>query len=381
MLSRLKTFFTKSPYTPLITVRLSSVAVRHNLEVFAKEIGDGRRIAPVLKANAYGHGLVEIARIVEREPSVAFVCVDSLFEARVLRDAGVRVALLVVGYTRPADICEASQRLNDVAFVVASLAQARELARCAQTPVHVHIKVNTGMNRQGIELDESDAVFDAIASNTHLHIDGLCTHFASADAHADDSFTISQIARFVAVQQKLVERGIKPTHVHASATKGFRFAKHLDTNVFRLGIGLYGIDPTSEHTNLAPVLSVYTIATNIRTINKGESVGYNRTFVAPRTTTIATIPMGYYEGIDRRLSNVGCVRVRDVVCPIVGRVSMNMTTIDVSAVPNIHEGERVEVMSDDPGAPNTVAAMAKRCDTIPYDILVHINGDLKREVV
>lgn len=366
-------------YTPLITVRISREAILHNLGVFADAVAPAK-IAPVLKANAYGHGLVEIAQILDEDPRVAFLMIDSLFEARVLREARVTSALLVAGYTRPEDIITASSHLNDIAFTVATVDQVRTLAQLAQKPVRIHLKVNTGMNRQGLAMSELKKALADLSNNPHIIIDGFFTHLASSEDLDDDDFSLKQIGRFKEARSMADRLSKKPRFIHAANTAGARFAKLLGTNAFRIGLGLYGISPMGESDGLRPALSMHTIATNIRRLERLETVGYNRTFTVYKPITTALIPAGYYEGLDRRLSNKGFVRVKGVVCPIVGRVSMNMTTIDVSAVPDIREGDEVEVISADPAASNNAAAMADLCGTIPHEILVGINGDLRREV-
>lgn len=380
MLSFIKKTLSRSPYTPLITVRISRENILHNLGVFADAVAPAT-IAPVLKANAYGHGLVEVARILDGDSRVAFLIVDSLFEARVLRESNIRVPLLVAGYTRPADIITASNQLDDVAFTIATSEQVRTLSQLAQKPLRIHVKVNTGMNRQGLAVGELKKALADLSNNPHIIIDGFFTHLASADAPHEDEFTLKQIGHFKEARAMVERLRQKPRFIHVSNTAGTRFANILDTNVFRLGLGLYGISPMGESDMLKPALSMHTIATNIRTLERMETIGYNRTFTVYKPITTALIPVGYYEGLDRRLSNKGSVRIKNVTCPIAGRVSMNMTTIDVTAVPNVREGDEVEVISADATAPNSVNAIAALCETVAHDTTVHIPAHLRRDVI
>ena len=150
-------------------------------------------------------------------------------------------------------------------------------------------------------------------------------------------------------------------------------------NLARLGLGLYGISIIDNpKINLRPALSMQTIISGVKSIKKGDSVGYNNTFTAPRDVLIATIPAGYAEGVDRRLSNIGQVEVNGILCPIVGRVSMNITTIDVSNVSQVKLGDSVTIISNDNSSPISVNSIAKICNTIPYEILVHIPAHLRR---
>ena len=170
-------------------------------------------------------------------------------------------------------------------------------------------------------------------------------------------------------------------YIHCSATAGSAHLPEMAGNVMRLGIGLYGFNVSTEPLGLRPALEMRTSLTSVRALAPGEHVGYNATFETSVPATIASIPAGYYEGVDRRLSNKGVVLVRGVPCPIAGRVSMNITSIDVSAVPGARVGDAAIVISADPSAPNSVEAVAKACGTIPYEVLVHIPAHLRRAVV
>ncbi|HXK39560.1 MAG TPA: alanine racemase, partial [Candidatus Paceibacterota bacterium] len=206
---------------------------------------------------------------------------------------------------------------------------------------------------------------------------GLCSHLADSDGD-DPAFTKAQIEKWNGAVKAWKEKAPRTRWYHLSATSGARYAHDIDANLFRVGLGLYGFECSNTVQGLLPALSMHTKITALRRIEAGESVGYNRTFTTERPTRIATIPVGYFEGVDRRLSNRGFVRVRGRECPIIGRVSMNMTTIDVTDLPEVAEGDGVEVIGADPSAKNTVAAIAELCGTIPYDILVRIPTHLKR---
>lgn len=360
------------PYEPLIEVRVSRTAIERNLELFEQAVPHWQ-FAPVLKANAYGHGLIDVARIVENK-SVPFIVIDSYHEALMVRNEGIRTPLLVIGHTPTQTIV--SSRLKNVSFAVAGVSQLRELASSEKVPT-LHLKFDTGMHRQGIMLDEFDEAMDIVSQHPQLHVDGICSHLADADTPNSEHVRV-QIRAWNKIVATWRERFPKTEYFHLSATAGVAYADSIDANVGRLGIGLYGIGDIVD--GLIPALSLTTRISFIRTVETGERVGYNGTWQATRATRVATIPAGYHEGIDRRLSNKGHMMVRGVACPIVGRVSMNMTTIDVSRVPDVKEGDEVEIISTDSSLPNSVEAIARTCGTIPYDILVHVNGGLKRVV-
>lgn len=359
---------------PLIEVTLSRKNLIHNLEAFSKLVTPSK-VAPVLKSNAYGHGLFEVAEMLKGRPELAFFAVDSYYEARVLRTKGIDAPILVVGYTRGETIAKSPFR--HVAFTIGSLDELRDAAE-RRVGAPLHIKIDTGMHRQGITPKEFSEAIEITAAHPQLRVEGLCSHLADADGD-DPAYTEEQIAIWNGIVTEWKKHIPNTTVFHLSATKGVPFVSKINANVVRVGIGLYGISKRPEA--LRPVLEMRTLVTALRTIPKGDHVGYNCTFTAQRETKVATIPVGYYEGIDRRLSNKGFVIVKGVTCPIIGRVSMNMTTVDVTDVPDVAEGDEVEVISTKPEAQNSVTHMAELCDTIPYDILVHIPPTLRRRVV
>ncbi len=366
----------QAEYEPLIEVHISEENILNNLDVFASLVPTWN-VAPVLKSNAYGHGLIEVARILEGDPRIAFLIVDSYYEARVLRTEGIETPLLVLGYTLTNNIINSP--FKNVAFSVGSLAQLRELAEGNDT-VPLHIKFDTGMHRQGILPEELSQTFELLTNNQQLVIEGICSHLADADGE-DTTFTECQIKIWNSIVGRFKEEKPETKFFHLSATKGVRYANTIQANVLRLGIGLYGLDPLRVMASLKLALELRTRITALRDIRTGESVGYNTTFTATRPTKVATIPAGYYEGIDRRLSNKGYVEVNGIICPILGRVSMNMATIDVTDVPNVKIGDEVVVISSDPSKQNSAQKTAETCGTIPYEILVHVNPSLRRRVI
>ena len=412
------------PYEPLIQLEISRQNLIHNLHEFKKlapkDHHGNPSIAPVLKSNAYGHGLIEIARALEHEHHIPFFIVDSYFEAIALRAQGFKHPLLVIGYTRPETI--RSSNLPDISFTVTSLDTLRTIAhqkiehwpsnegklgfrsprlRFRPKMVHIHLKIDTGMRRQGILPEEVDEAINLLkhdgAGKRPIILEGIMSHLCDAD-DADESFSEKQIC----IWNKIVER-FKHEHefktlryIHLSATDGHRLTGDIHANVSRLGIGLYGLSDNpafSGRLDLRPVLKMKTIITGVKKLKEGETVGYGNTFKATRDMTIATIPVGYFEGLDRRLSSgpnnqsVGYVQVGNVSCPIVGRVSMNIASIDISDVAkiagarNVKNGDEVIVISDNSADQNSIVNMAKKCGTISYDIAVHIPAHLKRVVV
>lgn len=351
-----------SGYTPLIEVGISRDNLLNNFHTYQEQY-PGLSFAPVLKSNAYGHDLGTVARLLDRQ-DIAFFMVDSYYEARRLRRAGIRSRIVVMGYVRPEDI--AKSRLPDVDFAVTDLEQLRTLAKLVRHPLRIHLKLDTGMHRQGIPFARLAEAEDLIKGQELLTLAGICSHFADADGESD-AFSESQMEVWNKAAKELLFAFPSIEYRHIAATKGVRFAEATGTNVVRLGIGLYGFDTSPHHgMELHPVLELRTVIASIREIAADESVGYNATFTADRPMKIATLPIGYYEGVDRRLSNKGAMLVHGVVCPIIGRVSMNISSIDVSHVPDVAVGDEVIVISRDPGQPNSVPNITRTVSVPEY---------------
>lgn len=368
-------------YTPLVEVSISKENLLHNFRTYQAQYPK-MRFAPVLKSNAYGHDLGTVARLLDRE-KVAFFMVDSYYEARRLRRAGVRSRILVMGYVRPEDI--ARSRLAHVDFGITDLEQLRTLTTLVKGPVRIHLKLDTGMHRQGIPFEHLSHAEDLIKGQPLLELVGICSHFADADGD-DETFTERQVDVWKAAAKELLLAFPTIEFRHVAATKGVRFGDATGTNVARLGIGLYGFDTSPMKGGaLQPVLEMRTLITSVRQLAAGESVGYNATYTADRPMMVATVPVGYCEGIDRRLSNKGAMLVNGTVCPIVGRVSMNMTSIDISRAGAVEAGDAVVAISRTPSDPNSVSNIARSVSTADYAeteyvILVHVASHLERVV-
>jgi len=305
--------------------------------------------------------------------------VDSLYEARQLRKNGINSPIVIIGYVRPEYIATSSLRHTD--YTIVDIEQLAELALLAKKNVRIHLKIDTGMHRQGIlPKDVSEALL-LIESNPHIHLVGICSHFADADnkngTHTNDQISIWEESRS-AIRSKYPNLEFE----HIAATKGVPWSDSITANVARLGIGLYGYDTSPNGAEkLQGALSMRTFITSIRTVPRGDFVGYNATYVAEGDVQIATVPTGYYEGVNRRLSNKASFTVRNQPTPIAGRVSMNMTSIDVTNIPGVQRGDEVIVISNDRSHSNSVEKLAALADTTPYVILAGIPQHLRRIVV
>ncbi|MEN9561497.1 MAG: hypothetical protein RIQ56_770, partial [Candidatus Parcubacteria bacterium] len=296
------------------SVVISQKALVHNLKQFkrAAELP----VAPVIKSNAYGHGLELVGKILDRT-DIPLICVNSLEEAVALRRAKVLKPLLVIGYTPPRVIRK--KPLRDCSFMVGSIKDLRVLLG---SRARIHLKIDTGMHRQGIQLSEIDQAVRLISNKSEAILEGIMSHLADADGE-DDFLSDMQISAWNKEVQKFRATFPRLEYWHIAATTGIRLSRKIDANLVRLGIGLYGMNVSRQKMNLKPVLEVRSVIASLRKLKKGDRVGYNGTFTVEDSLTIATVPLGYYEGIDRRLSNKGYMLVQGITCPIIGRVSMN----------------------------------------------------------
>lgn len=369
-------FIRRTKYQPLVKVLVFKNRLLNNLKVFQSRFPTVQ-FAPVLKSNAYGHGLVEVGKILDGQ-NLPFFVVDSFYEAMVLRSSGIKTKILVIGYSTSEQA--ASKKLKDVAFTIVSLGQLEDFAKNLKNPASLHLKIDTGMHRQGILPEQLDKATSIIKANQNFEIEGVCSHLADADGK-DPGFTEKQIALWNEAVGKFKKAFSSIKYWHLSNTAGAVFSKEVSANVVRLGIGLYGFDQSGQVLGLKPCLSMETTVSGVKEIQAGDFVGYNITFQADTKMRVATLPVGYFEGVDRRLSSSGCVNINGQFCKILGRVSMNLTVVDVTNLQEVKVGGKAIVISPELGDKNSAEAMAKICNTITYDILVRVPQHLRREIV
>jgi alanine racemase len=369
------------PSKHLLRIEISADALRHNIGRF-RTLYPYHHLAAVLKSNAYGHGLKEIGRFLDKQEGVECFVVDSIIEAQTLRDVGTRKPIIILGYVSRAAL-KSLEKIKKAIFVVNSKEQAELLQVLIDFKLQVHLKVDTGMNRQGIGVSELPHVINVLRSNKKILIGGMLSHLADADGPSGAA-TQEQIRRWkIALQmyKKLVPKSSR--HIfHFAATAGARHLSTAESNLIRAGIGLYGFDMTQDkQLKVKPALSFWAKIVNIKEVKAGEKIGYNFTFTASKDMKIAVIPCGYYEGVPRSLSNKGKFYFNGNSLPILGRVSMNLTVVDISDVKvPIHLEDEVEVYSTDARKDNSVENVAKLCDTIPYEILVRLAPTIKRTI-
>ncbi len=368
-------------------LHVSLSALRHNAQALRNLVGPGAA-SFVVKGNAYGHGIVETALAIE--PFAKKLCVYSIEEAVTLREGGITAPILIMGPVPPEVFDEMLELDVEMAlwdmheYVRALSASAKKVHK----RIKVHIKVNTGLNRLGLEPEE---LADAIEDYFHvpeLEIAGIFSHLAAAE-EIDSPYTMHQLERFnkgyTHAEPILASHGTIPIrHIAASAAAMLWPQTRLD--MCRIGIALYGLWPsrqTREAMNggrlpLQAALSYVTELITTRQIAAGEAVGYGTTFHAPRAMRIAVIPLGYADGIPRSLGNSGSVLVNGVRCAIVGRIAMNMSVIDVSHAPNAKTGTRVTLIGRDGDEEISAEDWGTWSGSINYEVVTRLPASLPR---
>ncbi len=371
-------------------LRISLEALRHNARLLGQLAGP-HRAAFVVKGNAYGHGLQRTAQAIE--PLTARLCVYTLDEALALRAGGITKHILVLGPIPASGLDEAMAAKLEVSLWETGEFATRlaEAAARRQTRAFVHVKVNTDLNRLGFEPHELAAALEHLASLPQLSLAGIFSHLASAE-ELDSPYTMHQLRTFehaLAEARPILDRdGIAPIR-HIAASAAAMLWPELRLDMVRFGIALYGLMPSpqtrdamsSNPIDLRPALSYTSKLIVVRTVPAGASVGYGGTFHAPAAMRVGVVPAGYADGVPRALSNRGAFIVDGARCPIVGRVAMNMTEIDLTAAPHAHTGSTVTLIGHDGNACVTADDWATWSETINYEIVSRLPAELPREYV
>lgn len=335
------------------------LAFAHNLALLHRQLSSGTRMMLAVKANAYGHGIEPIMRVVERS-QVTSVAVATLEEAVMIRDLGYTLPILVLGALGVSELAVAAKLDIEVTYAD-TWGDLRMLPRF-ECPLRVHLELDTGMNRMGIK---ASAQMFAVIEQLNLREDmlwvGTYTHLATADAPTD-SLAIAQVNRFRDVLDALRRDGVVvPDFCHVSNSAGALRNSSWHFDMVRIGIAAYGYSPDKDVVplpGLLPVMHVYSAVTRIAMVDSGEHIGYGATYQAHRRMRLATISIGYADGIMRLLSNRGMVMIRGVRAPIVGRVCMDQLMVDVSAIDDVQTGDFVTLFGYD--VPDGLTAQAWR---------------------
>lgn len=350
-------------------------AFERNVASIASQLPRGTRLVAMLKANAYGHGAVELARRCTSE-HVAMIGVALVEEGVELRNAGIELPILVLGPLSEAQVRIALE--HELTLGVPGPEELEVVARVArERDVAVHLKLDSGMGRMGVIESELSRVVELVRSAPRLHIDALYTHFANA-GDVNDPFTDQQLAQFEKMRAALRDAGISAPMHHAANSAAT--ARHITPGDFaRVGIALYGAEPLDANSpRLEPVMRWRTSIGRLKTLPTGHAIGYGMTFHTTRVSRIATLPVGYADGYRRALSNRGEVLVRGRRAPVVGRVSMDLTTIDVTGIPDAQLGDEVVLLGAQGEDEITAEELARKLDTISYEVFCGVGVRVPR---
>ena len=361
-------------------VYVDLAAIRQNIKEEIKHLRPEQKLFAVVKANAYGHGAVRIAQEAVKV-GVSGFCVAILDEALELRRAGIIQPILVLGVTPVKYALLAA--VNGISLTVPNLKWLQDSeSELSQNHLQlkIHLAVDSGMGRIGFsEDDEFIAANDFLLNNSNFNVEGMFTHFASADS-SDDSYFLNQVDRF-AHFKKLLK--LKPRWIHVDNTAASLFNKKVHSDLVRFGIGIYGLNPSSNPAGpdlttaikLKPAMSFVSELVQVHTIHKGQGVGYGSTYIADQDEIIGTVPVGYADGFIRKFQGFK-IKVGSEYCPIVGRVCMDQLMVKLPC--EMAVGSKVILISNDPDAPNSIKKAADYVDSIHYEVACLLDDRLPR---
>lgn len=355
-------------------IEIDKIAIKHNFDTLKSLTNSSCKFCAVVKSNAYGHNFMDFSMEMEKLGADWFA-VDSVTEGLRLRKEGIKKPILVLGYTVPDLLDEAVE--NDLSLTVSSF---DALEKAVEASAKIHIKVDTGMHRQGFLVDQIDQLLDRLSEHAQ-RVEGLYTHFASTKDPKEDNYTKKQIGSFLDCKKKFLARSINPI-VHATATATIITHKEAHFDMVRAGIGLYGLFPSLDIKEYAekngiylkPIMSWKSIVSEVKNVPAGEGVSYNLTNILKKDSVLAVVPIGYWHGFPFALSNRGHVFVGKTKCPVLGRVTMDMIVIDVSHVSGIKIGDEVTLIGEEVNAYD----FASLSNTSWYEVLTRINPLIKK---
>jgi alanine racemase len=355
----------------------------HNFRVTRAAMGSGVAIMAAVKSDAYGHGSVECARALEKAGAEWFgIALPE--EGLTLRDSGITRAILCLGgFWEGQEGLIIDQRLTPAVFRLDMLERLNRVAREASLVVAYHLKVDTGMGRLGVPHAELGSFLNGAAGFENVRLDGVMTHLASADHAGKSEFTERQMSLFESAVGLVRARGHRPAWIHEANSAGALAYPRSRGNLVRLGGALYGLwrdvtDRSIEPLDWRPVMSLHTRIMLLKTVPAGTPLGYGGTFATSRESRIATLAIGYEDGLRRALSNRGKVIVRGQLAPIVGRVSMDLTLVDVTGVEGAAVGDEVVIIGSQGSSQVVAEEVAAQIGTLSYEVTCGISDRVPR---
>ncbi|MFA4937235.1 MAG: alanine racemase [Patescibacteria group bacterium] len=375
-------------------LEISKRALLHNISAHRRLLNKKTKLMAVVKSNAYGHGLELVGKICEESRQVDWLGVAYLEEALKLRSLAKKLPILVLSHYLPYNASILAKAIKShISFMTYEIGQIKALERASKIAGRracIHLKLETGMARLGLFPKQAKYLLQQIVKSPYLRLEGIASHFATAEDQ-DQTFLKKQLNSFKAFIK--ANHDILPSDIiqHISCTAAITTAPNAHLNLARLGIGLYGLWPSREnqqlvkkihpHFTLKPVLFWKTKIIEIQNLPKDVPVGYARSFITRKPTVMAAIPVGYWEGYDRKLSNNGVVLIHSQRCPIIGRICMNISMVDITRVKNVKVGDEVVLIGTQGNEEITADEIAKKVGTINYEVVTRINPQLPRILI
>lgn len=372
-------------------VEIKELALANNIQTLRSLVGSEAVFCAVVKANAYGHGLKDVARIARRNGVDAFA-VDCIEDALILRDLFPTSLIIVLGYTMSDRFHEAIKEQIDLTmYDLEGLRELEAVASKSALPARVHLKIETGTSRQGVTLDDLPDLLNVFRASSHLQLLGVSTHFANIEDTENPDYAALQFQRFTQALEIVQTFELTPEYIHCACSAAILLYPQTYGTLVRAGISLYGIwssDLVKEVMHkqaiaceLQPVLTWKTRIAQVKSVAGGTPISYGLTEIVQKRSRIAVLPVGYADGYDRRLSSRGEVLIAGYRCKVMGRVCMNMTMVDVSNVPNVQKNQEVILIGKDARNIMTADMLAQKMGTIPYEVLSRINASIPRIIV
>ncbi len=372
-------------------VEVDAAALEQNVAAIRSNLAPGCEMAPVVKANAYGHGYLQIARLLDGK-QFRYIGVHNLEEALILREGRISNDILILGYVPLEDLKTAVEAGFD--FVVYNIETLRKLTEVAnnKTPAKCHLKLETGANRQGVTREQLPDFLALFSGKPQLQLVGVSTHFANIEDTTDHSYAEFQFTRYAKMKQMIEASRLPVKYYHMASSAAALLFPHTHFNLARVGIALYGLWPSKEtylsyrlsgkqNQILRPVLSWKTVVGQIKDVRKGQYIGYGTTYRATADLKIAVIPIGYYDGYDRQLSNSGHVLINGMRAPIRGRICMDIFMVDVTDIPDVHLESEVVLIGRSGDEVIRAEDVAGWANTINYEVVSRIGSHLERRVI
>lgn len=378
-----------------IVAKIDAAAIRHNCATIKKMLPPDCQFGSMVKCNAYGHG-IELVLPILQEAEAKMLGVATLMEAVQVRNLGWDGIILLlmpeIGIYSGQKKKDMARLIieNDIRITCVSVQDIDTLAEAAEslnTKANIHLMLDTGMSRMGLYEEELIELIENAEKNPNILIEGLFTHFIASHS-PDKSSALEQLRRFTAFQQRLTDLGVKIPMIHTANTGAVLDLPDAHFDLVRPGLGIYGYyadEGLCDKADLRPAMKLLSYLTLVKKVPAGSTVGYGGTYKVEKDMTIGLVPIGYGDGYDRRLSNLGIMTLEGYKVPVIGRISMDQTIVDLTEPINngiaVNPGTEITVIDNDRSAVNSVEAIAKLMDSVPYEVVTNLGNRILRTIM